>query len=1228
MTMKQRTTCDPNHRVPGLKRLAFALAFAMGLGAANAQIAVVNQVEGFLGSTKTQVTTTHNGTTQVSYDATGIDKLVVVYASESGFNNQSVTSLSMSFNGVPMTLARFQQTFPSPIPNDNGAVAIFYLDDPFQGAATFTAGFAATSGGANGGHVSIIGLTGTADGVGAVAGTSHVDVVNGNNVGTSITTTAANSVVIAGIQVSGQNNVTGGFPTAVSPLTLSNNGGWGSSNAWAHAASGYQSVPAIGTTITPTFVSGTSKFVDVAAVEFTAPVPTQYWDRNDTTAGAGNPADGTWDAAATNWNPLADGTGTVAAWSPGQTAVFAAGTDAADPYTVTVDGTQNLSGITFQDGSPTLANGTSGALNLTGDSAFNVFPSISASVAVPVTEDSAGRQLIKIGAGTLALSGDNTYSGATTVAEGTLVLSGNNVSATGGMTLNAGVTRFDSPASINGTGENVTLNTGGTLSFGVSFGDVNIPAALDRIVPASAGVIAADNYAATNLDFNTPALSAAFLGAVGDVAYTGTLTPEGTTYRLGGGGGTLTMSNANAVTGAGNSLIVNGKVTLAGANNHDGGTTLIGGLLAIGNDGALGSGGFAINGGQLSSDSATARSLANAININVGVVLGDAVNNGKLTFAGTVDLGGATRDLGLSSDVEISGNIGGTGGLSKLGAGILTLSGNNTYTGATTLNGGTLVLTGTSTTSGVAANTGTLVIGNAAALGSGTLGLALVNVESIGTVVTTNAISWTNTVTLTGTGTLTLGVMTPNGNRQLTNNNTTGTTTIAGITSPGQNRNLTFAGNGNTTVGAITTGTGTLTKNNAGILTLNGANTYSGNTTVNGGTLALVGGSQNSAITVNNGTTLGFAIGSPTTSTKAVTLNAGHKIAVTGTPDGTSNYLLMTASSITGTPVLDPAISGYTVEVQGGTTLALVTVAPPPPTTTLVIDLGAGTVIEGGAFGTFGATNLPLPVLPPGSILRSVSVNAAITATDNDNYASDLALLFDPTPGTPGGDFSLRMSNGAINFGATNSLPWPAAADAGPPTALVDTKTELAWAGVGTIDLATYGIFLGNGYQTPGWVAPQGGTWSGTITLTYDDVSAVSPYTTWASTNAPNTGNNPAADEDGDGVSNGLEFVLKGTITTNDLGKLPVVATTPGGDMTFTFVRDQDSVDASVAVSVEVGTTLASWPDVYPVPDVAPGAPPVAVVDNGDGTDTVTLTLTRAPDTEKFARLKVVITTP
>nr|MCU0780248.1 hypothetical protein [Akkermansiaceae bacterium] len=105
-----------------------------------------------------------------------------------------------------------------------------------------------------------------------------------------------------------------------------------------------------------------------------------------------------------------------------------------------------------------------------------------------------------------------------------------------------------------------------------------------------------------------------------------------------------------------------------------------------------------------------------------------------------------------------------------------------------------------------------------------------------------------------------------------------------------------------------------------------------------------------------------------------------------------------------------------------------------------------------------------------------------------------------------------------------------------------------------------------------------------------------------------------------------VEFVLGGTKNTNDLGKLPAVATTPGGDMTFTFVRDQESIDSSVKVTIEVSTDLASWPTSYAVPDAPTAGPPVAVVDNGAGTDTVTLTVAR-DSAKKFARLKVEVTT-
>lgn len=137
-------------------------------------------------------------------------------------------------------------------------------------------------------------------------------------------------------------------------------------------------------------------------------------------------------------------------------------------------------------------------------------------------------------------------------------------------------------------------------------------------------------------------------------------------------------------------------------------------------------------------------------------------------------------------------------------------------------------------------------------------------------------------------------------------------------------------------------------------------------------------------------------------------------------------------------------------------------------------------------------------------------------------------------------------------------------------------------------------------------------------------VAEPSPYETWAATNT--LGSTPEDDFDSDGVPNAIEFVLGGDKNTNDLGKLPT-ATTSGGNMTFTFVRDRDSVDANVSVAIEVGTELSVWPNVFTVgPNTAGSSAGVTVTDNGNGTDTITLTVSRAPDTKKFARLKVTIT--
>ncbi|MCX6878549.1 MAG: Ig-like domain-containing protein [Verrucomicrobia bacterium] len=139
------------------------------------------------------------------------------------------------------------------------------------------------------------------------------------------------------------------------------------------------------------------------------------------------------------------------------------------------------------------------------------------------------------------------------------------------------------------------------------------------------------------------------------------------------------------------------------------------------------------------------------------------------------------------------------------------------------------------------------------------------------------------------------------------------------------------------------------------------------------------------------------------------------------------------------------------------------------------------------------------------------------------------------------------------------------------------------------------------------------------------ELSAAGGYASWAATNAP-TGT-PGADYDGDGVSNGVEYVLGGTKDTNDLDKLPRTSTS-GGDLFFIFERDPASIDGSTTVVIEVGTDLATWTP-YAVPDGATGPvnPGVTVVKDWPvvGKDTVTLTVPQAPDSSKFARLKVTV---
>jgi fibronectin-binding autotransporter adhesin len=269
----------------------------------------------------------------------------------------------------------------------------------------------------------------------------------------------------------------------------------------------------------------------------------------------------------------------------------------------------------------------------------------------PVLGGGTDGGLRKGGNNKLTLSGANTYNG--------------------GSIINGGVLEFANAGALPGAGL-IIANIGGALQASGPSSTVSAWLASGKIDTTSTGAIALTaNEGAISMGSYTT-LS---LGAVGEVTYTGTLTPTGAVYYLGGGGGTLIMSNTNALI-TGYSLVVGngggGTVVLSANNNYDGGTTLNNGTLAYTNDASIGGASSAItfSGGNL--------------RVPVGTTsMGTHVINWS-TFNGGFDVPDATT-------LTISDNIEGVGHVSKLGGGVLALNGTaSTYSGGTNLYGGTL----------------------------------------------------------------------------------------------------------------------------------------------------------------------------------------------------------------------------------------------------------------------------------------------------------------------------------------------------------------------------------------------------------------------------------------------------------------------------------------------------------------------------------------------------------
>jgi fibronectin-binding autotransporter adhesin len=333
--------------------------------------------------------------------------------------------------------------------------------------------------------------------------------------------------------------------------------------------------------------------------------------------------------------------------APGYPVSFTFGNNT-NPYTIAVaDGeTLSLADLAVTGAaSVTISAAGTGTMDLAaGVHTFNigVQPNRNTNISLPIT--GAG-SIDKTGDGALLLSGNNSYSGGTTLKAGSLYVGHANALGTGGLTINGGnfQAREFTPVSVSNAitiggdfaiGGNSSLTLSGTVDLG---GDTR--------------TITVNNTANTTLS-NT----------------------------ISNGG--LSINNAGGAT-----------LTLSGANTYDGGTTLNTGTLAAGNNSAFGTGGLTINGGTLVA-SGGACSLSNDVTVGGNFTFGEAGHN-ELTLSGAVDLGGATRTITVNNtaDTTMSGVISGAAsvGLTKDGAGSLTLPGANTYTGTTTLAAGTLI---------------------------------------------------------------------------------------------------------------------------------------------------------------------------------------------------------------------------------------------------------------------------------------------------------------------------------------------------------------------------------------------------------------------------------------------------------------------------------------------------------------------------------------------------------
>ncbi len=852
---------------------------------------------------------------------------------------------------------------------------------------------------------------------------------------------------------------------------------------------------AFGQTYTLTHNTANNGDLDLVVANASALTPAAFW------AGSSN---ANWNTAA-NWRDTLAGGGAVAGAPDFATNVtFSTQTPTPGTLATVLDTDFNINSLTLTNASGNVTIAGPGALVLeaaavNGNTAGNAINSlktsgtntISARVALAssqtwtvasggtlavsgaVSDFGLGRSLTKAGDGTLTLSTNPTYTGATIMNGGTLDVSGqagNPLSSSSGLTF-TGTSNFTySAANINLP--STTINPDVTANFR----NTSNGAIFTFTIPSlsGSGTFSGDNPGGTGqnkiiafsdlsnftgvLQMNTS--GASFIYQLSNLNDT-----VASNIRFAGNAQTLANPNRLRYVGSAGLTLTNRAIELANASNS---------FVAIDNNGT--------NNSSLIINSNLAVTTAGAKTL----ILGGSNTCGTSAFAGQIDNGSGTISV------------------TKADANTWILSGTNTFTGATTISGGTLQIGAGGTTGSIPnspiANNATLVFNRSNAMvqgtdfaviagtgaviknGSDNLTFNNANFNTGTTTVNAGKILMTNPLALQFTAYNTNGSNGSSIGLDVTNGLSSGTLTLGGLSGAvdlasaitggytGTVTNLTLnpqTGVTFTYTGAIANGAvgGTsLTKNGAGTQVLNGNLTYTGATILNAGVLNLGG-----AATLLN--------------SSGLTLNAGAGLTLTNADNDTEDGLdrISDSDSITS----NGGTITYTTTTAGSTRTFIETLGPVALTTgqlnlvnTLDKSAGSQTLALSGLTRT-GATNTSAITFSNAGGLNVTNDRIRINGITTDTAADQIIGAW-ATVGTAANsqtDYAVYDSDGANGFVVARNVAgsaettWTAAANAyttsvGGTVTLTGTRTITALRNTGASTVLT--LATGSNLQTFG----------------------------------------------------------------------------------------------------------------------------------------------------------------